>query len=119
MPVPTENLLFIGELASHSGIPIKTIRYYEDIGLVKPSSRTVGKFRQFSPNVLARLGFIKRAQNLGLSLQEIGEILDVYDQGNVPCDEIKEKLKAKLWQIDQKIKQLKMLKAELERLLSS
>ena len=61
----------IGLIAKESGVPIKTIRYYEELGLLKASSRTEGGFRLFDPDVFARLHFIKRAQSLGLSLLEI------------------------------------------------
>lgn len=113
-----KKLLLIGQVTALSGIPIRTIRYYEAIGLLKSSGRTEGGFRQFSPEVFTRLAFIKRAQNLGLSLEEIGEILKVYDQGKLPCGEIKEKLEDKLLEIDRQIDQLLTLRAELGGLLS-
>jgi DNA-binding transcriptional MerR regulator len=68
--------------------------------------------------VLARLSFIKRAQSLGLSLQEIGDSLKVYDQGNLPCDELQEMLQAKVVEIDRQIEQLLTLKTQLKGLLS-
>ncbi|MBE9000470.1 heavy metal-responsive transcriptional regulator [Nostoc sp. LEGE 12447] len=111
-------LLLIGQVTDISGIPIRTIRYYESLGLIKSSRRTEGGFRQFSLDVLTRLAFIKRAQNLGLSLEEIGNILQVYDQGQAPCGEIKEKLQDKLLQIDRQIDQLLTLRSEIKGLLS-
>ena len=68
--------------------------------------------------MLARLSFIKRAQSLGLSLQEIGDSLKVYDQGNLPCDELQEMLQAKVVEIDRQIEQLLTLKTQLKGLLS-
>lgn len=118
MLVQDSHLLLIGQIAALSGIPIKTIRYYEELGLLKSLGRSEGGYRQFSLEVLTRLAFIKRAQNLGLSLQEIREILKVYDQGKLPCGEAKEKLEDKLFQIDQQIKQLQTLQAELKGLLT-
>ncbi|MBE8989507.1 heavy metal-responsive transcriptional regulator [Nostoc sp. LEGE 12450] len=111
-------LLLIGQVTDISGIPIRTIRYYESLGLIKSSRRTEGGFRQFSLDVLTRLAFIKRVQNLGLSLEEIGNILQVYDQGQAPCGEIKEKLQDKLLQIDRQIDQLLTLRSEIKGLLS-
>nr|WP_221643781.1 heavy metal-responsive transcriptional regulator [Nostoc sp. UIC 10630] len=111
-------MLLIGQVTDISGIPIRTIRYYESLGLIKSSRRTEGGFRQFSLDVLTRLAFIKRAQNLGLSLEEIGNILQVYDQGQAPCGEIKEKLQDKLLQIDRQIDQLLTLRSEIKGLLS-
>ncbi|MEH2394365.1 MAG: heavy metal-responsive transcriptional regulator [Nostoc sp.] len=113
-----KKLLLIGQVTDISGIPIRTIRYYESLGLLKSSRRTEGGFRQFSLDVLTRLAFIKRAQNLGLSLEEIGNILHVYDQGQAPCGEIKEKLENKLLQIDHQIDQLLTLRSEIDGLLS-
>ena len=112
-----KNLLFIGQVAALSGLPVKTIRYYADIGLLSSLERTEGGYRQFSSEVLTRLAFIKRSQSLGLSLQEIKEILKVYDQGELPCGDIKQKLIKKLLQIDHQIGQLTTLRAELSGLL--
>ncbi len=111
-------LLLIGQVTNLSKIPIRTIRYYESLGLIKSSKRTEGGFRQFSLDVLTRLAFIKRAQNFGLSLEEIGDILQVYDQGQVPCGEIQEKLEQKLLDIDRQIDQLLTLRSEIQGLLS-
>ncbi|YAF94528.1 MAG: heavy metal-responsive transcriptional regulator [Nodularia sp. CChRGM 3473] len=118
MLIQDEKLLLIGQVTKLSGIPIRTIRYYESLGLVESSGRTEGGFRQFSMDVLTRLAFIKRAQNLGLSLEEIRDILQVYDQGQPPCGEIKEKLAEKLSKIDHQIAQLFTLRSEIGELLS-
>ncbi|BAZ47214.1 transcriptional regulator (plasmid) [Chondrocystis sp. NIES-4102] len=108
----------IGAIASESGIPIKTIRYYDDLGLLKTNGRTEGGYRLFDSDVFVRLKFIKRAQNLGLSLSEIKEFLSVHDRGNLPCDQIKVKLEEKLVAIEEQIQQLQILKQELKGLLS-
>ncbi|MBN3889838.1 MAG: heavy metal-responsive transcriptional regulator [Nostoc sp. JL31] len=113
-----KKLLLIGQVTDLTGIPIRTIRYYESLGLINSLRRTEGGFRQFSLDVLTRLAFIKRAQNLGLSLEEIGNILHVYDQGQTPCGEIKEKLEEKVLQIDRQIDQLLTLRSEIKGLLS-
>lgn len=108
----------IGSVAKESGVPIKTIRYYEELGLLKSSGRTEGGFRLFNTDVLARLHFIKRAQSLGLSLAEIKEFLNVHDEGELPCEHIKTKLEDKVQAIDEQIQQLLMLRQDLERMLS-
>ncbi|MGM3309205.1 heavy metal-responsive transcriptional regulator [Anabaena sp. WFMT] len=110
--------LLIGQVTELSGISIRTIRYYESVGLIKPSGRTEGGFRQFSADVLTRLAFIKRAQHLGLSLEEIRDILQVYDHGQPPCVEIQDKLQEKVLQIDNQIEQLLTLRSEITGLLS-
>jgi MerR family transcriptional regulator, copper efflux regulator len=113
-----EKSKLIGSIAKKSGIPIKTIRYYDELGLLKTNGRTEGGYRLFDSDVFVRLKFIKRAQNLGLSLSEIKEFLQVHDRGNLPCDQIKLKLEEKLIAIEEQIQQLQILKQELKGLLS-
>ncbi|MBW4665661.1 MAG: heavy metal-responsive transcriptional regulator [Chroococcus sp. CMT-3BRIN-NPC107] len=110
-------LLLIGQVTALSKVPIRTIRYYESLGLIE-SGRTEGGFRQFDQSVLARLAFIKRSQGLGLSLQEIGELLKVYDRGQLPCDDIQARLKNKIVEIDKQIDELLTLRTELGGILS-
>jgi MerR family transcriptional regulator, copper efflux regulator len=111
-------LLLIGQVTALSNVPIRTIRYYESLGLIESCDRTEGGFRQFDESILARLAFIKRSQSLGLSLQEIGELLQVYDRGQLPCDEVQAKLKHKMVEIDQQIDELLTLRSELGGILS-
>ncbi|BAS56674.1 MULTISPECIES: MerR family DNA-binding protein [Leptolyngbya] len=113
-----EDAKLIGTVARESGIPIKTIRYYEELGLLKTVGRTEGGFRLFSADVFTRLNFIKRAQHLGMSLSEIHEFLEVHDQGDLPCERVQQALKGKLSDIDRQIQQLQILKQELEELLA-
>lgn len=113
-----EELKRIGSVARESGLPIKTIRYYDELGLLKTFGRTEGNYRLFNSDVFSRLRFIKRAQGLGLSLLEVKEFLKVHDQGDLPCDHIKVKLGDKLLQIEQQIQKLQILKQELNGLLS-
>ncbi|MEH2071932.1 heavy metal-responsive transcriptional regulator [Nostoc sp. PA-18-2419] len=108
----------IGHVAKSSGVPIKTIRYYEELGLLKSLGRTEGGFRLFNSDVLARLNFIKRAQSLGLTLSEIKNFLDVHDGGELPCVHIKAKLQDKIAAIDEQIQQLLILRQELSGLVS-
>ncbi|WP_013322547.1 heavy metal-responsive transcriptional regulator [Gloeothece verrucosa] len=116
--VVTLSRLKIGEVASETGIPIKTIRYYDDLGLLAPSvSRSHKGYRLFDETVFNRLAFIKRAQSLGLNLSEIQEILTVHDQGDLPCGVVKERLLQKLNAIEEQIKALTILKIELQGIL--
>jgi DNA-binding transcriptional MerR regulator len=81
--------LKIGKVADRSGISVKTIRYYEDIGLLAPIvKRSESGYRLFSSQILNRLAFIKRAQSLGFSLSEIQEILNVHDITQTICPNI-------------------------------
>ncbi|MEA5477204.1 heavy metal-responsive transcriptional regulator [Pseudanabaena galeata UHCC 0370] len=110
-------LLQIGQVAVQSQVPIKTIRYYEELGLLKSSERTEGGFRLFAPNTIARIAFIKRLQKLGLSLQEIAEILKVHDRGLAPCAEIKQQLEHQILEIDRRVTELMTLRGEISALL--
>ncbi len=109
----------IGSIAKESGVPIKTIRYYEELGLLQAIGRTEGGYRLFDANAVTRLSFIKRAQSLGLSLAEIKEFLDVHDQGTLPCAHVRVRLQDKLDDVDRQIQQLLILKSELHDLLTT
>lgn len=112
-------LLKIGEVAGQSGLSVKTIRYYEEIGLLTPTvERSKSGYRLFRPQVLQRLSFIRRAQALGLHLSEVQQILIVHDQGELPCGEVKQHLEAKVVEVRQQIEALETLELELEGILS-
>lgn len=112
------NRLKIGEIAYLSGLSVKTIRYYEDIGLLAPTvERSSSGYRLFHEQVLKRLTFIKRAQSLGLSLEEIKPLLARYDQGELPCAEVKQQLQTKIRAIATQIEALKNHHTQLQAIL--
>ncbi len=111
--------LKIGQVALAAGLPVRTVRYYESIGLLSPTvERAESSYRLFDPSVLGRLAFIRRCQSLGLSLEEIGQILQIHDQGELPCQEIRDHLPDKLQEIEQRIADLQTLKSQIQSLLS-
>lgn len=111
--------LQIGEIAKHTGLTIKTIRYYEEYGLLKPTvQRARSGYRLFNIRVLNRLAFIKRAQFFGLRLDEIDKILEIHDQSQLPCGHVKHLLEAKLEEVNTKKEALDTLQAELQGVLS-
>src|SRR5919199_7008893 len=113
------NCLKIGEVASLTDMSVKTIRYYEEIGLLEPTTtRSESGYRLFNSQVLNRLAFIKRSQSLGLSLSEIRDILKVHDSGQLPCGSVKQHLLLKVKEITEQIEALEILKSELLGLLS-
>lgn len=117
--IPDVQRLKIGEVASQSGLPVKTIRYYEEIGLLAPTvKRSESGYRLFDNQVLNRLAFIKRSQSFGLSLNEIKTILNLHDQGQLPCGEVKLMVQQKLFEIADQIEALETLRGELQGLLS-
>ncbi|HKY74986.1 MAG TPA: heavy metal-responsive transcriptional regulator [Acidimicrobiia bacterium] len=107
----------IGELAQRSGVPAKTLRYYEDIGLIDQPARTASSYRDYSEAVIDRLAFIRSAQALGLTLGEIRGIVALRDNGEVPCAHVLELLTERTAEIDRTIRQLKRLRSELRRLV--
>ena len=97
--------LFIGQVAKRSGIPIQTIRYYAELGLLNLSGRTKGGYRQFSSDVFSRLNFIKQTRKLGFTLQEIRELLRIYDLEKPLTTAVKQKVQEQISLIDRQIEQ--------------
>jgi len=119
MSTTVSHLVQIGDLSKVSGLSVKTIRYYEDLGLIHAVKRSRGGFRLFDEKMtLIRLQFIKQAQSLGMSLSEIKEFLTLRDNGELPCHEVKEKLEDKVTQIDQQIEALQRLQTQIKSLLA-
>ena len=105
--------LYIGEAAKRAGVTVKAIRYYEHIGLIPEAGRNEGRFRIFPEETVERIEFIKRAQALGFTLEEIAEILAVYDQGESSCGQVRTSVERKLKVIDHKLQELLGLKKDL------
>jgi MerR family transcriptional regulator, copper efflux regulator len=107
----------IGDLASRSGVKTKTIRYYEDIGLVEPPARTPSGYRDYEPPALERLAFIRAAQAIGLTLGETRSIIALRDDGQTPCGHVLELLRQRADELDRRIAELRTLRRELRRLV--
>lgn len=106
----------IGQLAGELGLNPKTIRYYEQIGLLSPPLRTLAGYRLYGATDRERLRFISQAKVLGLTLAEIGEILALRDGGACPCLQVRAVLDHKLAAIDAQLRTLTDLRRELLRL---
>ena len=100
---------FIGAVATQAGVPIKTIRYYEELGLLPKPPRSPSRYRLYPPDTVDRLAFIKKAQGLGLRLQDIKEILDLADRGRCPCGHVQDLLRKRLKDLQQKIADLRLI----------
>lgn len=109
--------MLIGEIAHRSGIPAKTLRYYEEIGVLDPPARTSSGYRVYEEDVLGRLEFIRAAQAVGLSLGEIRGIVALRDAGQAPCGHVLELLRARSTEIDQTIDGLRRLQRQLTQLV--
>lgn len=109
--------LLIGELADRVGVNAKTIRYYEDVGLLPEPDRTASGYRVYAQDDVERLQFIRRAQQLDLRLDEISEILALRDQGQVPCDYVQSVARRRVSELDERIAEMQRARDELRALL--
>lgn len=106
----------IGSVARELGINPKTIRYYEEIGLIPPAQRTGTGYRIYSQSDIDRIAFILRARELDFSLDDIGEILALREKGEAPCLYVTELVARQLAVIDAKIAALNQLRQELDEI---
>ena len=105
--------LKIGEVAKASGVGIETLRFYEKSGLLDQPSRTDSGYRLYDAEVLDRLDFIKRAQVLGFSLDEIKRIIADRRAGQSPCAEVREIVRQRLADLDSRMREMKRYRKEL------
>jgi DNA-binding transcriptional MerR regulator len=115
-PAPS---LRIGEVAQRSGLPVKTIRYYCDEGLLQPRDRSAGGYRLFDEDNLAELAIIRALRAMDVSIPELARILEVRRSGVCNCSLLKGSIADKMASIDQRISELRTMKDELARLLDS
>lgn len=102
--------MLIGELAGASGTTTKTLRFYEQEGLLRAPERTGGGYRDYTPDTLQRLDFIRRSRAAGLTLAQIREALDVRDGGAAPCHHVRQLLDSRLNALDRQIADLRALR---------
>jgi len=108
--------LTIGQLAARAGVNIQTVRYYERRALMPEVARTRAGYRQYRPEAADRLRFIKRAQDLGFSLEEIAELLALRVKHASACVVVEARARDKIALVDRKIGELERMKRSLERL---
>ena len=109
--------MLIGELADAAGLPSQTIRFYERKGLLPEPERGANGYRTYDESTITRLHFIQTAQAAGLTLAEIGSIIDLRDIGNVPCAHVVTLISSKLADVRARIRDLTTLEAELDVLI--
>src|ERR687886_3135165 len=97
--------LRIGEVAARSSVSLDTLRYYERRRLLPRAPRTEGGFRLFPPETIGRVRFIKQAQELGFSLDEIGELMTT--GGEAECRRVRDLLRVKLTELDGRLKAMR------------
>jgi len=110
--------MVIHELTQRTGVPTKTIRYYESIGLLPRPKRMSNNYRQYAPADAERLRFIASARTLGFSLEDISEILAARDSGIAPCQRVLDAIGQRLNEIDRHIADLLTLRDSLKQLQS-
>ncbi|PXX06251.1 heavy metal-responsive transcriptional regulator [Mycolicibacterium moriokaense] len=108
----------IGELARRGGTTTKTIRFYEQAGLLPAPARTQAGYRHYGPEFVDRLEFVRRAQSAGLSLREVRQVLAIADRGDAPCGHVVSVLQARLDQVRATLAELTSLETNLSALLN-
>lgn len=105
----------IGEASDATSLPAKTIRYYEDIGLIKPD-RAANGYRDYDDKDVHRLAFIQRSRSLGFTIDECRSLLSLYENKERASSDVKALALEKILEIDRKLKELKSLRSTLKTL---
>ena len=111
--------LTIGQLARRAGVNIETLRYYERRALLPDPPRTPAGYRKYAPDAVRRIGFIKRAQQLGFTLDEINALLALRVEPDASCDAVEERAERAIARIDGKVAELQRMRAALSELVSA
>ena len=107
--------LKIGEVARRSELGVETLRYYERRGLLGLPRRTDSGYRLYPQSIFNRLDFIRKAQAMGFTLEEIARIIQESESGQSPCADVRRIARRKLDELDKKLKELRQFRAELAR----
>jgi Cu(I)-responsive transcriptional regulator len=108
-----QSSMLIGEVAKRVGVNIRTLHYYESRGLIPKPARSASNYRLYSDDTERRVRFIKRAQELGFSLKEIKELLALRVDAHATCADVRERTRAKIASIEEKITALRAMKKAL------
>ena len=106
----------IGEVAGRTGVPPKTIRFWEDQRLLPPPARTPAGYRDYDPAVLERLAFIRHAQAAGFTLDAIRQVLEVRDGGQPPCVHVTGLITQRLAEVEARLAELARTRDQLAAL---
>ena len=115
--LPPDQLMSIGELAQSGGASPKTIRYYEQVGLLPPPQRAENGYRLYDSRDVERLRFIRNARSLGFSLNDLKEVLALRERGEAPCRYVAHLLREKAVEVEERIRRLRELQQELQHLV--
>ena len=109
----------ISELANATGTNVETVRYYEKVGLLSPPARTSANYRAYGGDHLARLSFIRRARDLGFSIEAVRNLLTLSDDPSQSCEAIDGIARVHLDEVERKISDLVALRSELDRMVGA
>ena len=110
-----KGLLKIGEIAKITSTAVSALRYYEEIGLLKPACKSSAKYRYYKKDDIQLITFIKKAQNIGFTLDEVKIILSERNSGKSPCPKVRELAQRKVLELREKIKDLKLIERDIKR----
>lgn len=108
----------IGDLSGRTGVKVTTVRYYEQMGLLRAADRSEGNQRRYEKSDLERLAFVRHARDLGLTIDAIRELIALSQHREMPCDGADRIAADHLATVREKIAKLKKLEHELERIVS-
>ena len=111
--------LTIGQVAAAAHVNIQTVRYYERRGLFPAARRTPAGYRQYAEDAVTRLRFIRHAQALGFTLQEVQELLALRIRHASACDAVQRQTRQKIELVEQRIRDLRRIRRTLERLVAA
>ncbi len=106
----------VGAAARRSGLPAKTIRYYEDIGLISPARASNG-YRDYSSDDVHRLAFLRRARGLGFSIEDCRQLMALYRDKSRASHDVRELAKNHVAAIEEKVRELQSMRATLQTLI--
>ncbi|MEX1004541.1 MAG: heavy metal-responsive transcriptional regulator [Acidimicrobiia bacterium] len=109
----------IGQLATRTGVPSRTIRFYESAGVLPEPERTPAGYRDYDADAISRLLFLRAAKAAGLTLAEIAQVIALRDRGESPCAHTRQLLTAKHTDVTDRIRELTALREELDDLITA
>lgn len=119
MNTPSTQHFTIGAIARRAHVGIDTIRYYEREGLLPPPQRRASGYRDYDPGVVERLRFIRRAKDLGFTLEQIRELLALSADRDSGVSSVKQRAQARLAEVERRIRELQRMKRGLRQLIDA
>lgn len=106
--------MWIGQIADETGVPTKTLRFWEAERLLPEPERTPSGYRDYEPDVVERIRFIRHAQGAGLRLDQIRQVLDISDAGQPPCHHVHDLVQQRLTEVEARIAELEQARNALQ-----